>query len=120
MPDCLEEHRSHKTCPFLELHQKLDCEDATAILNQVESCQNVRLCCSRNDLINNGQCDAEISEDMQCSYDYLDCNNAQNIKKLCEYAVDQSKLDCGIADYMKESYPICSEIQVKCDYRVAR
>jgi hypothetical protein len=96
LPDCENEHNASPTCPFLELHDKLSCQVATGILNTFPKCENLRLCCEKGHLLNNGKCNAEISGDFGCLYDAEDCQDVGKQNELCQYAMKQSKLGCDI------------------------
>ena len=96
LPDCQKQHENSATCPFLELHDKLSCQSANTILNRFSTCDNVRLCCEYSELLNNGNCDAEISNDFNCMYDTGDCQDAKKQTEMCQYAMEQSKLSCEI------------------------
>jgi hypothetical protein len=96
LPDCENEHNASPTCPFLELHDKLSCQVATGILNTFPKCENLRLCCEKGHLLNNGICNADISGDFGCLYDAEDCQDVGKQNELCQYAMKQSKLGCDI------------------------
>ena len=87
---------SSATCPFLELHNKLSCQAANNILSLVPKCENLRPCCEKTKLLNNGVCDSEISDDFNCKYDVVDCQDEEKKIELCQYAEEQSKLSCDI------------------------
>ena len=46
--------------------------------------------------MNNGNCDAEISNDFNCMYDTGDCQDTKKQTEMCQYAMEQSKLSCEI------------------------
>ena len=63
---------SSATCPFLELHNKLSCQAANNILSAFPKCENLRPCCEKTKLLNNGVCDSEISDDFNINITYLE------------------------------------------------
>ncbi len=112
LPDCRGEHLKSQTCPFSILREKLSCEMATSILNDYESCQNVRICCSRSHLLRNGICNSEIKNDFQCQYDNDDCQDPQRKAEVCEMARDLSIMDCQLGPKLKMDYSYCDGINL--------
>ena len=103
MPDCQNQHESSATCPFIELYNKLSCQAANKILSVSPKCKNLRPCCEKTKLLNNGICDSEISDDFNCKYDVVDCQDEQKKMELCQYAEEQSKLSCGIQNEVESN-----------------
>ena len=64
--------------------------------------------------MNNGVCDAEISEDFDCLFDYPDCSDDLRKSVQCNFAVQQSYISCDIAIEMFLKYPSCKGIQLCC------
>lgn len=110
LPDCKEEHLASETCPFLDLFDQLSCEAALTIMADFPACNKVRICqCSKPQLLDNGICDEEIQDEIQCHYDNADCGNAAKMAEMCDFAGFLSQTNCLWAPKLLKQFPYCSQ-----------